>query len=381
LGLDYRQSAYQKLGIEPTKGVIMHITTVRSFGFALAMVLAASVLGTPSSAQIQNPLKAARDAFNKARQEEEQRRQQQKQQQGQPQTQQAPPAAGSPAVAAGDCCSPEALRKIATSAGFVDIVGIKLGMTPEQAFAAVKAHNGQMKIDIINASMEDPDVPRGDRPVPQFAVAHTVGAPRGPNPTPFTLADYSWDVIVIEFSVPPSPPLVGRIVREVGFPQGQLVVAANLLDALRKKYGPESLQGIATSWVFDATGKLVSRPLRAEERSCLPNGARFGWNGMPQPEHMDRVYPTGVTRAHLEGVGLDRGETSSACRPFVIVEAYPFSENLPPAQQLGSMTVLAQSPALLYGSGKAALDWIKAKADAKAKQQEDAAKARSAPKL
>jgi hypothetical protein len=256
-------------------------------------------------------------------------------------------------------------------------------MTPEQAFAAVKAHNGQMKIDIINARMEDPEGSYSGSftRVPQFAVAHTVGARRGPNPAPFALADYSWDVIVIEFTIPPSPPLVARVVREVNFPQGQLVVAANLLDALRKKYGQESQQGIGTSWVFDSAGKVVSRPLQGDERYCLPNGARFGWNGMPQPEHMDRDYPTQVTVAHLGSVGLDVGETSAACRPFGIVEAYPFGQSTSPTQQLGSMTVLVQSPALLYGSGKAAYDWLKARGDAKTKRQEDAAKARSAPKL
>jgi hypothetical protein len=49
---------------------------------------------------------------------------------------------------AGDCCTPEAMAKIAASAGFLDIVGIKLGMTPEQALAAVKAANPAFKVDL-----------------------------------------------------------------------------------------------------------------------------------------------------------------------------------------------------------------------------------------
>ena len=342
-------------------------------------IAAGLVIGSQASAQIKNPIQAAKDAFKKAREEQEAKKPQQ------PTAAPSSPAPSSPAapgVATAECCSSDALRKIASSAGFLDIVGIKLGMTPEQAFAAVKAHNGQLKIDIVNARMENPEGPPGDfTRVPQYAVAHTVGAPRGPNPTPFVLADGSADVIVIEFTIPPSPPLVARIVREVTFPRGQLVVASNLLDALRKKYGQESLQGIATSWVFDSAGKVVSRPLQGDERYCLPNGARFGWNGMPQPEHMDRDYPTQLSVAHLGSVGLDAGETSSACRPFGIVEAYPFGQSLPRTQQLGSMTVLVQSPALLYGSGKATHDWLKARADAKTKQLEDEAKRRSAPKL
>jgi hypothetical protein len=351
-------------------------------------IAAGWVFGGPVTAQSKNPIQAAKDAYKKAR--EEQAKKSQPPPAAPPQTPQtsrpSTPANTSPArpdAVSGDCCSPDALRKIASSFGFLDIVGIKLGMTPEQAFAAVKAHNGQMKIDIINARVEDPDGSYSGSftRVPQFAVAHTVGARRPPNPTPFVLADYSSDVIVIEFTIPPSPPLVGRIVREVSFPQGQLVVVANLLDALRKKYGQETLQSIGTSWVFDSAGKLVSRPLQGDERNCLPNGARFGWNGMPQPQDMDRDYPTQLSVAHLGSVGLGVGETSAACRPFGIVEAYPFGQSTPPNQQLGTMTVLVQSPALLYGSGKAAHDWLKAKVDARIKQQEDAAKARSAPKL
>ena len=355
----------------------------------LVAIAAGLVVGSPVTAQIKNPIQAAKDAFKKAREEEEAKRAKQPPRPQQPTSGSQPSGdlpkttAAASDAASGDCCSPDALRKTASFFGFLDIVGIKLGMTPEQAFAAVKAHNGQLKIDIVNARVEDPAGPYSGSftRVPQFAVAHTVGVRRPPNPTPFVLADYSSDVIVIEFTIPPSPPLVARIVREVNFPQGQLVVAANLLDALRKKYGQETLQGIGTSWVFDSAGKLVSRPLLRDERLCLPNGARFGWSGMPQPADMDRDYPTQLSVAHLGSIGLDSGETSSACRPFGIVEAYPFGQNTPPTQQLGSMTVLVQSPALLYGSGKAAHDWLKAKGDAKTKQLEDAAKARSAPKL
>jgi hypothetical protein len=354
-------------------------------GATLAVCVVIGLDITTHVVSAQNVLERARRAAEEAARKAREGQQQKPPPQTPPTSQPSNPAktsAAPPDAASGDCCSPDALRKIASSAGFLDVVGIKLGMTPEQAFAAVKAHNGQMKIDIVNARMENPEGPPGDfTRVPQYAVAHTVGAPRGPNPTPFVLADGSSDVIVIEFTIPPSPPLVAKVVREVTFPRGQLVVASNLLDALRKKYGQESLRGIATSWVFDSAGKPVSRPLQGDERYCLPNGARFGWNGMPQAEHMDRDYPTQLSVAHLGSVGLDVGETSSACRPFGIVEAYPFGQNLPPTQQLGSMTVLVQSPALLYGSGKAAYAWLKARGDAKTKQLEDEAKRRSAPKL
>src|SRR5262249_10532056 len=50
-----------------------------------------------------------------------------------------------------DCCTPEATSKMAASAGFVDILGIKPGMTAEQAIAALKAVNANMKIEIMRS--------------------------------------------------------------------------------------------------------------------------------------------------------------------------------------------------------------------------------------
>jgi len=74
----------------------------------------------------------------------------------------------------GDCCSPDTMKHIAGSVGFIDIAGIKLGMTPEQAFAAVKAFNPKLKIDIINARLEPGDAPGTFKRVPQFAVARAI---------------------------------------------------------------------------------------------------------------------------------------------------------------------------------------------------------------
>ena len=137
---------------------------------------------------------------------------------------------------------------------------------------------------------------------------------------------------MIEFTIPPSPPLVAKIARDVNFPQGQLVVATNLLDALRKKYGQESLQGNSstTSWVFDSAGKPVSRPLQRDEVGCLPGGPHFGWQVGCRPSDMDRDYPTQLNVAQL---AYDDPERSPACLPFGIVVAIPSVQaTLPPSK-------------------------------------------------
>jgi hypothetical protein len=258
-------------------------------------------------------------------------------------------------------------------------------MTPEQAFAAVKAFNPQMKIDIVKTRMVSPDAPGQFTTVPQYAVAHTVGKPPYPNfPVPFTLADGSADVIVIEFTIPPSPALVGKVVRQTTFPTGQPVTASNLVEALHKKYGQELFSDVGLVWVFDVAGKPVTRPLQGPERFCAASNPfdGFGWKGggqMPGPEDLTRDSPTGIDLSTTRE--QDNTARSEACRGITFASSYPLGEATPRNQQMTLMTVTIQSGALLYGSRKAAHDWMQAKGDAKAKQQEDAAKSRSAPKL
>jgi hypothetical protein len=92
----------------------------------IVAIAAGWVFGDQVTAQSKNPIQAAKDAYKKAREEQQAK----KPQQPPPQTSQpsnpANTSAAPPEATSGDCCSPDALRKIASSAGFLDIVGIKL---------------------------------------------------------------------------------------------------------------------------------------------------------------------------------------------------------------------------------------------------------------
>ena len=128
-------------------------------------------------------------------------------------------------------------------------------------------------------------------------------------------------------------------------------------------------------------------PVAATRAICLKTSlfAGFGgWRlGVPTPEDMGRDVPTQLNVSQLKDVSADdpNSGTASVCRPFVLAAADPFGEATPPNQQMGEMTVSIYSSGLLFGSRKAAHDWLQAKGDAKTKQQEEAAKARTAPKL
>ena len=110
----------------------MHHSNLRKITLLLSFVFVAAGLTLSQAAQIQNPIKAAKDAYNKAKQQQQQQQQQQQKQlpQSQQQSQQpdqsqtaaaqpasstsasaAQPAAAPPPDAGADCCTPEAMKK------------------------------------------------------------------------------------------------------------------------------------------------------------------------------------------------------------------------------------------------------------------------------
>jgi hypothetical protein len=351
---------------------------VRKFNLLILVSTIAACLVIPLAfaQQIQNPIQAAKDAYNKAKRQQQQTEAPSANSPSQPAAQ-----GSSSSVSSGDCCSPKAMKKIADSLGYLDIVGVKLGMGPEQAFAAIKA-NPKLKIDIINARLERPGV-QGFVRVPGWAVAHTVN-PNRLNVN-FVQPDGSAEAMGLEFTTPPSPPMVAKIVRVVTFPRGQPVAASNLVEALRKKYGQESYSdGGRRVWIFDASGKQVTRVPTADERLCMPSTTLrdFPNSNIPTPDDLARDGGTlDLAATTLDDHQIGISERLSICRPYTFVESYGIGEDIAPNTLMRDMTVTMQSGALMYNSRKATHDWLQGQADALIKQQKDAAAKRSAPKL
>ncbi len=350
---------------------IYSVGTFRKSAFAVVLVASLSALN--AAAQIQNPIQAAKDAYNKAKQQQQQQ-QNQKPQQSAPQGQatqstNAPVQSGATAADApaanGDCCSPEALKKIASSSQFVDIVGIKLGMTPGQAMAAIKAYKSTFKIEVLNTRLFHPGSEQFLR-VPRYISAQEPNSGKG----------YEW--ITVEFTQPPSPPLVSQIQRYVGFPPGQPVMASTLLESLRKKYGQYNFSDKGPlTWIYDLSGKLPARVVN----TAAPCTAVDGENGeLPRGSGGPGDYGQ-ISLDTTRPETLPRQINSPACVPYVAFVARGVAEETPPNSQLSQLTTTLLSGSLVYNSGRATYNWLKAEADAKAKELEDAAKARKGPKL
>lgn len=373
----------------------MRIRTLVRAAATVSVIAVISVALPPAAlAQFQNPLKAAKDAWKKSQAQAKQQQQQQQTQQPQ-NANQSQPRVFSPQLIANadgpvpgpDCCTAEAMKKYAQEASFLDIVGIKLGMSPKDAVAAVRAFNSKMQLETINAQ-PDMEIPGNSSPVifPHFIVAHTVGVRRYPTaPVPFTLDDGSSDEIVMEFTTPPNPPLLAKVVRQVTFANGQPIPASTLLTALRKKYGQENYPTPSgyDLWVYGADGKLITRQFTPQETTQCFGGdpyEDFAWGGlMPRPGDDMKRQVTYITNLDTNAGGWN--SFHPMCRPFTVAIEYGISESASPSAPMNNTIVVIQSPSLLYASRRSTHDWLQAKVENYQKQQNAAAKARTAPKF
>jgi type II secretory pathway pseudopilin PulG len=233
---------------------------------ALAMIALASTWGFPGVSRGEDFLEKLKKAAEQAAQQRQQQRQQQAGQPRQPQTSQQPqgqqPAQPQPRYKPGggtkllpnvkpqpspDFGTPEGTAKIAAKAGFLEVVGIKLGMPVKDAVEALKSHNGGFKSGPITL--------REYEALPGVVMTPVLYAPNpaGPNAT-------SGDDFNLLITYPPNEAFVWGIVRNMGFgTNATRPPLENTLAGLRQKYGPESTRQVNSRliWIYDANGQQV----------------------------------------------------------------------------------------------------------------------------
>jgi hypothetical protein len=277
--------------------------------------------------------------------------------------------AQTPSTAAGDCCTAAALAKLAGSLGFVDVIGVKLGMTPAQATAAIHAAEPNLKLAVLNSQLEMPS--GSNSKVPRFIA--TTAPPA---------SDGSEESIIMEFTTPPNAPFLARIYRTVQFPNGKPVAAGNLIQALQKKYGTELVVNQNYhEWVFQTDGQPVTRPLSGTAAACMIPTNGSGIVNVP-PYNATLTQNYGEINLMYMGPGYETGDLAPACTPYVAVLATV--NGLPPGDPTAlaqSMSVVMESAGLLDYSHRATLSWLQADQAAKDQKAKAAAAAQGAPQL
>src|ERR1700722_5569075 len=228
------------------------------FALLLALLAAGPFAGS-AFAQFQNPIQAAKDAYNKA-----------KAQQGQTPTtgqtasqQTAPgsqPASGNQLAVPGAFSS--SLLTPAPAGGLdpsklPDLLGIHIGEPTDQAVAEIQKLYPIIRNDHGTVLWGLPSVPYNKYPFPNappYVASVAVAKPNTAGCSPTTCQ--AQDRIDAVFSGPPEKRVV-QLKRNLTWDMGKAPTSETLKNALIQKYGPNFIENspLPLVWLFDETGK------------------------------------------------------------------------------------------------------------------------------
>ena len=293
----------------------------------------------------------------------------QQQQAGQSPAARYQPVAASQAATASDpdssCCTDAAMKTIAAQPG-PDIVGIKLGMTPAQAAAAIKAHNPALIVYTVNMRLTHPGAKNF------VEVPHYIVATNSPPVNGGQRKMVGMEAIILEFTTPPNSPLLAMATRYTNFTP---TLASNLMSELDKKYGTPYPREGPRSWVYDSSGKPIATEMRALN---LCAGDSFGPLGRQTPDEANGGgFVQGATSGALDVNTFKYQESSvtaprTDCIPYSMVQT-SLPTGINPNMQITEISVMISSGGLNYAAARSTHDWLQAEADALAKAAHDAA--------
>lgn len=151
--------------------------------------------------------------------------------------------------ASADFGSPEATAKIAAKAGFVDVIGIKLGVPLKAALDTLKEHNA-------NLVMEPLTLP------PYEALPGVVLTPMLSSKKNTPTSGPEKETVNLLVTQAPSEPYVWGVMRELYYEkEDSRPTSETILGGLRQKYGQESIKDVGGRliWMYDAQGQQVMK--------------------------------------------------------------------------------------------------------------------------
>lgn len=248
------------------------------------------------------------------------------------------------------------------AAALPDVVGLRPGMALQDAYRMLKAHNPTM--GILADEIAVPEL--SDQKLPQ-------GLMQGDA----SLAER----IRLDITLPPTSQVVWKVSRSVFFPQGQEQSRANLIAALRGKYGQEfvppgaeRMPGASLSWFFNPRGERETGGV-GFNNCFFAFGGDLGltWGSGPTPY----VAP--------QGLAGPIGQVPAAQRPcgsLVFVHALLESEATGADQsRIRSMSVVITDVGLRIRSQRASHEQVLKVQSGQQQEERDKAKQRAVPKL
>lgn len=194
--------------------------------------------------------------------------------------QSAPKAFSSTVAAQG---SERTAASVPTTSVNVDIVGLRLGMTPEEVRKTIREHDKTFRVNEQRASLQD-------LPGVTFLSEVTAALDR-------RLPVGALDSIGVHFPPPPHKSQAIFINRFKGFEEGTLPLVTTIKDGLIKKYGTPSFIEepgfeIYMEWAYDSSGARISDSFRKQR--CI----RFN---AADPQDMPNVF---FEKRQSDGCGI-----------------------------------------------------------------------------
>jgi hypothetical protein len=266
------------------------------------------------------------------------------------------------------------MKAMAAQSGAVDMVGVKLGMTPAQATAAIKAHNPALQIYMVNERLLRPGA-RQFVPMPHYIVAT--------NNPPGRVLPTGQEVILLEFSTPPNAPVLTIASRYTNFPP---LLAGNLVADLDKKYGPEyphapNAGSSMRAWVYDQSGKVVTARSAVIDRCVSSDMGPMGQQQDFASQNTNQPATDGTREVSAETYKMAQVNYAppAECMPYTIVKAHTLFTGFDPNMQLPQVMVSMTSGGLNYASFRSTSDWLQGEAAQRAQAQQNEAGARKGP--
>lgn len=247
----------------------------------------------------------------------------------------------------------------------LDVVGIKPGMTVRDAMLALKADNPRMTLAPSTREFEGFTGPL------LFSVFGEEAATPGPNSLPLRAGEN----VEILFTLPPNQEVVWAVRRVYNFAGAERPSLQNLLEALHRKYGPETVpadpdprnntKGIV--WVYDGQGRPLGPSGQQIYRTCGTFGNYFGNGGL----------------AAVNDIQSAGRPVPPECKAYIVVNA-SVQAGIDPAS---SQYVVSNMGAVLADGGRyrTAIDATRGvivnAAKAREKKQTDEVNKRGTPKL
>lgn len=210
--------------------------------------------------------------------------------------------------------TPEATAKIASKAGFIDVVGVKLGMPLNDALGVLKAHNANLVME--PAAMAPYEA------LPGVVMTPILASKKNTNTAPSQEKEY----VALLPTFAPNEAFVWGVLREVLYEKEEnRPLIETVVAGLRQKYGQESVQeGVQIYWMYDAQGQQVPE---AKAKGLLEKcgfrqsvGLGFSRSGLHAGYFSRQVvggyYPSGHVKTPLDEL----------CRLHSIVQAEVMSQ-------------------------------------------------------